>query len=177
MFKELNYLKIFFDEPEKEFHLREIGRIVKKNPVTVKKYLSKFVDCQVLLCRKERGFDIYSSNVEGFYYKELKRFYNRLNVIGCGLLDFLKEEFNFPVIVLFGSYNTGGDGKFGDIDIFVLSEVKKELGLDLYEKRLHKTIQLHVMNEKKFRQIKINNPDLANSILNGSILSGFLEIL
>ena len=31
MFKEINNLRIFFEEPEKEFHLRGIARILKNS--------------------------------------------------------------------------------------------------------------------------------------------------
>ena len=37
MFKEINIFQIFFDEPEKEFHLREIARIFKKIRLQSKK--------------------------------------------------------------------------------------------------------------------------------------------
>jgi len=177
MFKEINILKVFFEEPEREFHLRELARIMKKNPVTVKKNLLEFVKSRVILKKKERGLELYSSNSENFSYKELKRTYNRNRLVESGLLDFLKRKFKLPVIVLFGSYERGEDNKQGDIDIFILSEIDEHVKLDDYGKKLRREIQLHIMSKSKFEKFKKEKPDLINSILNGSVLNGFLEVL
>lgn len=177
MFKEINNIKLFFEEPNREFHLRELSRILKKSPVTIKKYLSEFVEIGVLRCRKDNILEIYSANLENFYYKEYKKIYNKFKIIDCGLLDFLKVEFNIPTIILFGSYERGEDNKNSDVDIFILSEIKKDLKLEKYEKLINKEIQLHIMNKKEFENTKKNNPCLINSIINGTILSGIIEVL
>ncbi len=176
MFKELNNLKIFFEEPEKEFHLREIARLTKKNPVTVKKHLEKAVKEKIILRKKERGLELYSSNTENIKYKNSKKIYNKLKLKLSGLLQFLDEKLNFPIIILFGSYQRAEDNKNSDIDIFILTEIKKQLNLTKFEKTLNRNIQLHIMNQKQFNQNKKNNPELINTIINGSILQGFLEI-
>lgn len=177
MFKELNNLKLFFEDPTKEFHLRELARLLKRNPVTVKRYLKGFVSLGILKCKKERKLELYSSNIENFYYKEYKRVYNRFKIIESGLFDFLKKEFNLPLIVLFGSYERGEDNKRSDVDIFILSEVKKRADLESYEKKLNRSVQLHMMNRKEFQKAKKNSPDLINSIINGLPLYGFMEVL
>jgi len=177
MFKEINNLKLFFDEPTKEFHLRQLARLFKKNPVTVKRYLGKYTKNGVLTRKKERRLELYSANPEGFYYTEYKKIYNRLKLIESGLLDFLKKEFSLPLIILFGSYEKGEDNKNSDIDLFVLTEIKKDMDFKKYEKGIGKSIQLHIMNRKEFQKAKKDNPDLINSIINGSILHGFIEVL
>jgi len=176
MFKELNILKIFFEKPNEEFHLRQLAKLFKQSPVTVKKHLKEFVKIGILRVKKERGMELYSSNIENFYYKEYKRVYNRFQIIESGLLDFLKKEFHMPIIILFGSYERGEDNVNSDIDIFILTEIKKRVNLGDYEKKLHRPIQLHIMNRKEFQKAKKENPDLINSIINGSVLNGFLEI-
>lgn len=177
MFKELNNLKLFFEDPTKEFHLRQLARLFKKNPVTIKNYLQEFVKLGILLCKKERKLELYSSNTENFYYKEYKKIYNRFKLIESGLLDFLKKEFGLPLIIIFGSYERGEDNRNSDVDIFILSEIKKKIDIENYEKKIDHPIQLHLMNKKEFEKAKKDNPDLVNSIVNGSVLSGFLEVL
>lgn len=177
MFKEMNYLKLFFEEPTREFHLRELARILKKNPVTVKKHLQDFIKQEVLNCKKEKHLEIYTANQESTQYKEYKRTYNRFKIIDSKILDFLDEKFSFPTIILFGSYEKGEDNNNSDIDIFILSEVKEEVDTEPYKKRLNRPIQLHIMNKKEFERAKIKNPELINSIINGSVLKGFIEVL
>lgn len=177
MFKEINNLKLFFEEPNREFHLRELSRLLKKNPVTIKNHLSDFVKIGVLTCKKERGLEMYRSNIENFYYKEYKKIYNRFKIIESELLNFLKKEFNIPTIIIFGSYERGEDNKNSDIDIFILSEIKKDLNLDKYERIIKRSIQLHIMNKREFENAKKDNPDLIDSIINGSIIQGVIEVL
>ncbi|MFH0836965.1 MAG: nucleotidyltransferase domain-containing protein [Candidatus Aenigmatarchaeota archaeon] len=177
MFNELDKLRLFFEEPAREFHLRELSRITKKNPVTVKTHLKSFVKTSVIKRKKERNLELYSANTENLYYKEYKRIYNKAKLFESGLIDFLKEEFSLPVIIIFGSYEKGEDNQNSDIDIFILTEVKKKLDIDDYEKKLNRSIQFHIMNKKEFETIKKKNPDLINNVINGSVIYGFFEVL
>ena len=177
MFNELDNLKVFFEEPAREFHLRELSRITKKNPVTVKTHLKMFVKIGVIKRKKERNLELYSANTENFHYKEYKRVYNKTKLLESGLINFLKDELSLPTIVLFGSYEKGEDNQNSDIDIFILTEAKKQLDMDNYEKKLNRSVQLHIINRKEFETMKKKNPDIINNIINGSVLCGFIEVL
>lgn len=177
MFIELNNLKLFFEQPEREFHLRELARILKKNPVTVQKHLEPFVKQGVISRRNERNLELYSSNTEDFYYKQCKISYNKFKLIDSKLPDELKNRYNMPTIVMFGSYSKGEDNENSDVDICVLSEIKSNINLSKYEKKLNRSIQLHKFNKKEWNSLKSNNPGLVNSIINGIVLHGFLEVL
>lgn len=177
MFKELNNLKIFFEEPQREFHLREISRILKKNPVTIKKHLENFVKENILLQKKERGLEIYSSNNENSAYKKLKKMYNEIALEKSKLIDFLNNNFNLPTIILFGSYQKGEDSTNSDIDLFILTETKKQVNLKKFEKILSRKIQLHIRNQQQFNKDKKDKPDIVNSIINGTVMRGFLEVI
>jgi predicted nucleotidyltransferase len=176
MFKKINRLSIFFEEPEREFHLREIARIIKKNPVTVKKILKKFIIEKVLNLKKERGFHLYSSNTENQAYKEIKRQYNRDKLINSGLVDFLKKEFNLPTVILFGSYEKGEDNRNSDIDICIITETKKQVSIEEYEKIVNRKIQLHIFRNDEFKKLRLKNKRLFNNIINGYKIYGLLEI-
>ncbi len=176
MIKKVNNLNIFFEEPEREFHLREIARITKKNPVTVKRFLSEFVKRGILSLKKERKFHFYRSNSENLEYRELKRQYNKEKLIDSGLIDFLKKEFNLPVIILFGSYERGEDNKNSDVDICIITETEKQINLEVYEKYINRKIQLHVFSNKKFKKLRLKNKELFSSIINGYKIYGLVEV-
>ncbi len=173
----MNTLRVFFEEPTREFHLRELARKLKKSPITIKKFLKPFVVMKLIRCKKERGLELYGSNSENMYYKEYKKVYNQFKLIESGLLDFLNNELNFPLIVVFGSYSKGEDNQNSDLDLFILTELKKQIKLDVYERKINRPIQLHIMNKKEFEKNKKENSDLINSILNGDVLTGFMEVL
>ena len=177
MVNKINTIRIFLEDVNGEFHLREIARMMKKSPATVKKYLAESVKEGIVLKKKERGFEIYKANTESNKYKELKKIYNKNKIIESGLLKFLVQKFNIPVIIVFGSYARGEDNKNSDIDFFILSEIKTNVTLDKYEKLLKRRIQVHNFNKKQFNELKKKNPELINSIINGIVLNGFLEVL
>jgi len=126
MFEKENIVKLFFDEPQREFHLREIARIVKVSSSTAKKYLDYFEKEKVILSKRERNLRIFIANTESRKFKQLKINYNILKIIDFGVLDFLEKELNFPTIILFGSQARGENGKNSDMDLFILTNSRKK---------------------------------------------------
>lgn len=170
-------LKLFFEDPQREFHLREFARIQKISPTTAGKFLENLRKDNYLLKRKERGHLLYRANTDSVEYKNLKVFYNISKINDSGLVDFLVEYFNYPeAIVLFGSYAKAENTPKSDIDIFVLSEFKKESDVSRFEKALKCKIQLFSANRTKFNQMAKESKELLNNILNGRILYGYLEV-
>ena len=93
------------------------------------------------------------------------------------MVEFIENELNYPeAIVLFGSYAKGENKKGSDIDLFILSESKNKLDLNDFEKKLDTEIQVFLHNRKDFEQMKVDNKELLNNIINGIKLSGFLEV-
>ena len=68
MFKELNILSLFFNDPEREFNVREVGRILNIAPATASKELEKFSKRGLLKSREERNFKLYKSNIHTFNF-------------------------------------------------------------------------------------------------------------
>jgi predicted nucleotidyltransferase len=74
---------------------------------------------------------------------------------------------------MFGSYSRGEDVESSDIDIYLETPSKEEIKLEQFEKELGRSIQ--IFRFKNIQQVK--NKDLANNIINGITLNGFLEVL
>jgi len=171
-------LKNFFKFPNEWFHVREVARLLKMNPTTVSKYLNKLSNGGLLIKKEERGHLLFKAKTENYKYKDAKIHYNIESLRNSGLIDYLERELHFPeAIVLFGSYARGENDQNSDIDIFVVSNKKKELDLNQFEKKLMSKIQLFVKNKNEFVKLQKENKNLVNSIINGIILKGFLEVL
>jgi predicted nucleotidyltransferase len=177
MFEKENILKLFFEKPQREFHLREIARIVKISSSTAKKYLDSLEREAIIISRKERHLRIFTANLESRKYKQLKINYNIMKIINSNMLDYLDKEMNFPTVVLFGSWAHGENGIHSDIDLFILTNSKKKIDLSKFERRLGAEIQLFILSTKEFNEMKRKNKELVNSIINGITLSGFLKVL
>ena len=169
MFKKFIILKLFFEEPSMEFSVRELARIIKIAPATASKELKKFSKEGILKERKERIFNLYKSNLENDYYKDLKAFYNLRKIKDSGFLDALNKFYLKPTIILFGSASSGLDIENSDFDFLIISEKTKEFtDLSKYEKKLKRKIQIFVV--KNIKDLK--NKHLINNVLNGINIQG-----
>ncbi len=170
--KKIKLLECFFKEPNKWYHLREYARINKSSASTSLKYLNELCKNKFLKKKREHNLVLYKADEDSEKFRDVKIFYNIQKIRDSGILDFLEEEFKPKCIILFGSTSRGLDNKDSDTDLFLLSPLKKEIKLDKFEKLIGKKIQLFVMDKKEFKARK----ELANNILNGIILRGYLDI-
>ena len=171
-------LEIFYENPNKWYHIREISRIIKLSPTTASKYLNKLKKEGILDNKEERRHILFRANTEDKKFITKKINYNIDKIKNSGLITFLEEELIYPkAIILFGSYAKGENTPDSDIDIFVLTESKKKINLSDYEKNLKTEIQLFVHNNKEFQLMKKNNKEIFNNIINGIKLYGFIEVV
>ncbi|MEK6907535.1 MAG: winged helix-turn-helix domain-containing protein, partial [Nanoarchaeota archaeon] len=99
MFKEFKTLKIFFEEPSREFNVREIARILKKSPTTISKNLKNFSEIGILKERKERIFNLYKANLENDYYRDIKVFYAIRKIKDSGFLEEINKFYLKPAVI------------------------------------------------------------------------------
>ena len=130
-----------------------------------------------MIKKTERRHLLFRANTESYSYKDAKVYYNIKSIRNSGLIEHLDKELHFPeAIVIFGSCAKGENDKKSDIDLFVISNIKKEIGLSVFEKKLKAKIQLFIKNKNEFIAMQKENKNLANSILNGIIVKGYLEV-
>jgi predicted nucleotidyltransferase len=174
----MDMLDYFFKEPEREFHVREIAKLVKKSPTTVSKMLKRFVKEKILISEKRLNHLLFKANNEEREFKQLKLNYNIKLLYKSGLIDYLVEELNYPeAIILFGSFAKAENISRSDIDLFIVSPVKKMLDLQKFENKLGHEIQIFVHSKKEIENLKKTSVELLNNVLNGKILYGFWELL
>ncbi|MDP2906654.1 MAG: nucleotidyltransferase domain-containing protein [Nanoarchaeota archaeon] len=172
MFKELNTLKMFFEEPTKEFNVREVSRFLKIAPATASKELKRLAKKGLLKEKKERIYNFYSSNLDDELYKDMKVFYNIRKIKDSKLIEELNKFYLKPTVVFFGSGAFGLDTKDSDFDLLIISEKKQEfLELKKFEGKINRRIQLFLVKDVK----DLKNPHLINNILNGIILQGGIK--
>jgi len=102
-------------------------------------------------------------------FKEYKTIYNISTILESKIIGFIEERLMPKSIVLFGSYQRGEDIEKSDIDLFIECK-KEELDITSFEKKLGRKIELH-FNDNFTSYPK----ELKNNIINGILLSGFLE--
>ncbi len=172
----LTILRPFFEEPLRKFSIRELSRILKINHTTVRQHLQKLTKQGYLSYKKEGVYSFYSlASVKKTF--NLKFFYNIEKLRLSGLVEDLEKAFDLPIIVLFGSYAFAMDDKASDIDICLITNVEKEFSTVKYERNLYRKVSIHKFTKASWNKMKKENPHLINSICNGVVLSGELEVL
>lgn len=116
---------------------------------------------------------MYEANRSTQQYKLEKTLHNIKQLHWTGVVQTLIKHYHNPTIILFGSYSKGEDTEESDIDFYIETPATTTPKLSEEEKELNRKIQLH-----KHKSIHdIPNKDLANNIINGIQLNGYLEVL
>ena len=121
----LTILKPFFEEPERKFSIRELSRNLKINHTTIRQHLEK-LNKEGFLSKKKEGVYSFYNLILNKKTLNLKRYYNLEKIENSKIIQDLEKSFDFPIVVLFGSYCTATDDKKSDIDILIDFEPDKE---------------------------------------------------
>ncbi len=101
---QLQILRIFFENPAKEFHIRGIAKMLKIPKSSVSYHVGQLVE-QDIIKRKETGvFPSFAADQTSEMYHFWKRQDAMKRMIESSLLDYLDEQLNPKCIVLFGSF-------------------------------------------------------------------------
>ncbi|MFH1325336.1 MAG: nucleotidyltransferase domain-containing protein [archaeon] len=164
----LKVLGVFFIEPTNMHFIREIGKKTNLAPTSVRNHIRELEKNNLIVKTKAKPFDGFVANRENekfIFYKQAYNFYSLYE-----LRELIAKLLYPKSIMIFGSYVKGEDTESSDIDIIILSKVKKEINLKKFEKSLNRKINLvFVENLNKLnKSIKIN-------VLNGRIIYGGID--
>jgi len=164
-------MELFFKNPDKKYHLRELERLTKLSMPGVRKIGIKLEKEGLLLSKKEKMVkNFYASRNEKFM--ALKRAYNLYSLFSSGFIGFLKQTYEEPeAIVLFGSYSRGEDTSISDIDIAVITPMQKNIDTSIFEKKLGRPLKIYEIKLSKAEK------DFINTLANGIVLYGYLKVI
>lgn len=167
-------LRLMFQDPLQEFALSKVAESARTSKSTASRIIVRLHDEGLVKLIKSRLVWRISANIGNPNFKREKILYNLSLVFRSGVIDFLDGVFNRPKsIILFGSFSKGEDNLDSDIDIAIegeVSQIIKMKELEELEKEIGRSISIHLFRRD---DVDIN---LFNSIANGIILSGFLEV-
>lgn len=171
--KDNNYkvMKLFFDNPDKKFHIREIARQTGLSAPGVLKILKKLKEEKILQSEKENVVENVSA-LRNEKFLLLKKAYNLISLFDSGLIDHLRDRYEEPeAIVVFGSYSKGEDLSESDIDIAVVTKKEVQINLKEFENYLKRKISLYEI------QVESSEKEFLNNLANGTVVYGFLRVL
>lgn len=167
-------LGMFFEEPEREFYVRELAKSLKKSPTTISKYLNQLDKEGLLVSSNKFGHLFFKANASK-KFNEFKIHHNIKKIRDSGIVEYFNEKFDPSAIVLFGSFAKGKNIKRSDIDFLIISPSKREIDVKKYENKLGHEIQIFVHSKDSLKKMK--NKDLVNNFINGIVLEGHMEVI
>jgi len=156
-------LELFYENPGKDFTIREIARLTRLPKSTAHKHT---VDL-----KKKRILTLENRATDSILFKTKKINFFIEKIVSSGLIDEIISRLNPSCIILFGSIRKADSNKESDIDIFIETSVKKDINLSKFEKTLKHKIQ--IFSENKITNLQDN---LLNNVINGIKLYGSFKI-
>lgn len=162
-------LKVFLSDSLEEFGLRELSRITKISPASVKTHLQILQKQNLVEQIIRRNSPFYRAKRDSQIFKTTQKISTIYQLEISKTLDYLQETLSPKAIILYGSYSKGDAIKSSDIDLFIIGQELK-VSKSKYEKILGKS--LHLVFERCLNGI---SPELKSNIINGIILRGYLD--
>ena len=166
-------LSLFLTNPEKEYYLNEIGRILNKKPGVFQRTINKMASEGVLLSEFRANARYFKANTEYPFFDELKSIVNKtagMPIRIKGLIDKIKEvDFAF----IYGSFAKGMENGLSDIDVLIIGKPDEGLlaaEFDRLERSLQREINYKIYSPADYENgIRQGNPFL-NEVMSGRII-------
>lgn len=163
----------FFVNPTVQLRVRHIEKTLSLPLPSVIRYAEELKKEGILKQDKISNVVFYSADRASKSFILEKKLFNIKSLYTFGLVEYLISNYHNPAIFLFGSYAKGEDIEKSDIDLYIETSKTEKINLEKFEKKLNRAIQ--VFTYKNINQVE--NKELANNIINGISLNGFLEVL
>ena len=164
-------MEYFLRNPTTTIHIRELARRTGVTPSGCLKALGKLVKRGFVEEHKTTAVSNYRANPTTQFVR-LKKVFNIYSIFDSGLVDYLKQEYEFPeAIIVFGSYAKGEDTEQSDIDIAIITQHEKSLDFRKYESILQRKI-----NILELPNLKDSKKEFINNLINGIVLEGVLKL-
>ncbi len=157
-------MSLLFNSPDEKFYVREIARLVRKNPSGVKKELDKLENMGLTISEKEGNLKYFKVNKNSSLFPELKGLIAKSLGLPGALKSVLKAS-EVKTAFIYGQYLD--DSNAPSIDLFIVSDLN-HLGKSLedVEKRFGREIHYTVMRESEYKSKKKTKDRHLKKLLN-----------
>lgn len=170
--KENSVVDLFFNEPSKHWHFKDVVKIAKISENRANFWLKKLLEEKIIVYNKKSGeMPYYTANFEHTNYQNKKKLYALENFYKTGFLSHL-ESLNASIIIIFGSFSRSDWHSGSDIDLCIVGD-DSEFEQGKFEQVLKREIQ--VFTFKNLKEAKKSNIYLVNNMLKGYFVKGDVQ--
>ncbi len=174
MTKEYYVLELFFNEPTKRWHFKDIVAQAGISKERANYWLRKFKkEGLINHVKPKKKMPYFIASYEQSKYRNKKKLYALSKMHETGLIDTLQSLKKAKTIVVFGSFSRSDWHSESDVDIFIYGEPEDlRFGArwsDLANKK-SREIQVHAFKTKE--EIKEIKSGLMNNVIKGYFVKG-----
>lgn len=155
-------LNLFLTNPDRDFYMQEIGRILGKKPGAFQRTLNNMVSEGILTSEYKANARFFKANKKCPIYKELKSIVFKTVGVQGSIKEVLEEISNIKFAFIYGSYAKAKEASLSDIDLAIIGnpdEDKLIKELDRLEGKFQREINYKLYTLQEFRkEVKEKEP-------------------
>jgi len=143
-------LKVFFKDPDKQLYVRELSKLLKKEPGYFQRILNNLVEEGILIDERIANLRYFKLNKEYPLYFELKKIISKTLGIEAKLKELINNLKRIKYAFVFGSMASNKENTLSDIDLFLVGEANQEIlteKINNLEKELNREINYHLYHK------------------------------
>ncbi len=148
-------LNIFFSNPDKSYYLRELGRILHKEPGVFQSDINKLVEREILLSEYQANSRFFKLNKDHPYYRDLRDIFVKIYGAVRKLKEVIVKIKNIKIAFIFGSYAQAKEDSLSDIDLMIIGKPDEDLliaKISKLEEQLDREINYHIFSSADWKK-------------------------
>lgn len=163
-------LEIFFNNPEKSYYLRELGRMLSKQPGVFQREINKLAKDSFLISEYQAGSRYFKLNKNHPLFSELKSiFFKTLGAEGR-LKELLAKVKDIEAAFIYGSFAKNKEDQFSDIDLMIIGVPDEDVlisKISKIEKEIGREINYTIFSPQDLKSGLIKKEVFLDDIMNG----------
>ena len=163
----LALFRLYFTNPDKEYYLRELERILSTPVSIIRKELIALEKSGIFKLSKKANLCYYSLNKDYPLFNELKAIVFKTVGIQGALAGFLSSLEGIEVAFIYGSYAKNEANINSDVDLFIIGNVDENSllpGINKLEETLYREINYSLYSRKDFKRKKNDNDSFIEDV-------------
>lgn len=119
-------LKLFFNDPDREFYFREIAANLNRKPGAIQSYIKSLIEQNLLQDERKGNMRFFKLNKNHPLYEEIKSIISKTLGIEYKLRELVGELPKIQYSFIFGSIAKGKEYGASDIDLMLIGQVDSD---------------------------------------------------